>query len=65
MNEPELILADEPTGNLDSQTGDQILDHLFRLVREAGRTMVMVTHNHEVARRCHRILRLEDGHLTK
>ena len=64
MNEPELILADEPTGNLDTHTGDQVLDHLFALVKEAGHTMVMVTHNREVAQRCERVLQLVDGRLT-
>lgn len=64
MNQPELLLADEPTGNLDSHTGEQVLHHLFELVRELGHTLVMVTHNDEVASRCDRSLHLEDGHLV-
>lgn len=64
MNEPELVLADEPTGNLDSATGDQVLDHLFRLTRDRGHTLVMVTHNAEIAARCDRTLILRDGKLS-
>jgi len=61
INGPELILADEPTGNLDSATGGQVLDVLFGLVRDHQRTMLMVTHNAEVAGRCDRTLKLQDG----
>jgi len=64
MNEPELVLADEPTGNLDSATGDQVLDYLFRLTRDRGHTLVMVTHNAEIAGRCDRTLILRDGRLS-
>lgn len=64
MNDPDLILADEPTGNLDSETGDQVLAHLFGLTRERGRTLVLVTHNDAVAGRCDRRLRLKDGCLA-
>ena len=61
VNEPDIVLADEPTGNLDSKTGDQILDLLFGLVGQSTRTLVMVTHNEAVAERCDRVLRLVDG----
>jgi len=64
MNEPELVLADEPTGNLDSQTGAQVLEYLFRLTRDRGHTLVLVTHNAEVAARCDRALILRDGRLS-
>ncbi len=64
MNQPDLLLADEPTGNLDSQTGIQVLDALFALVRQSGHTLIMVTHNQDVARRCARILELVDGQLV-
>jgi predicted ABC-type transport system involved in lysophospholipase L1 biosynthesis ATPase subunit len=64
MNDPELILADEPTGNLDDSTGAIVLDRLFLLAREHGRALVMVTHNREIAERCDRILRLTDGRIT-
>ncbi len=61
MNNPELILADEPTGNLDSHTGQQVLDYLFALVRESGHTLILVTHNDVVAALCDRQLVLRDG----
>lgn len=61
MNSPELILADEPTGNLDSQTGERILDLLFGLVRRRGHTLVVVTHDASVAARCDRRLLLDEG----
>lgn len=61
MNDPPLVLADEPTGNLDSETGGQVLDLLFRLVLEEKRTLVMVTHDQQVAASCQRQLRLKDG----
>lgn len=65
MNEPPLILADEPTGNLDAGTGDLILDLLFDLVRERRAVLVMVTHNPETAARCSRNLILQDGLLVE
>ena len=61
MNEPELILADEPTGNLDSVTGEHILKCLFELARTRRHTLVLVTHNNEIAARCDRIIRMKDG----
>lgn len=64
MNQPDLVLADEPTGNLDSCMGRQVLDYLFDLGREQGRTLVMVTHNEAVADRCTRKLVLRDGGLV-
>ena len=63
VNEPELLLADEPTGNLDSITGAQVLGVLFDLIRDKKRTLLMVTHNAEVAARCDRVLKLQDGSL--
>ncbi|NIL96044.1 MAG: ATP-binding cassette domain-containing protein [Planctomycetales bacterium] len=62
-NEPEFILADEPTGNLDSQTGSEILDLLANLHRD-GKTIIVVTHEDEVARRASRIIQLKDGRLA-
>jgi len=61
INSPRLILADEPTGNLDETTGTRVLDQLFALVREQDTALVMVTHNADMAARCDRTLRLADG----
>jgi predicted ABC-type transport system involved in lysophospholipase L1 biosynthesis ATPase subunit len=63
MNEPSLLLADEPTGNLDHDTGAQILELLFGLSRDHRHALVIVTHDPQVAARCDRILRLEGGQL--
>jgi lipoprotein-releasing system ATP-binding protein len=65
MNDPDLILADEPTGNLDSHTGENILNNLFDLAQSANRTLIMVTHNEQVASRCQRELILKDGKLEE
>lgn len=62
---PAILLADEPTGNLDETTGAQIADLLFGMVRDSGTTLVMVTHAPEVAARCARIIRLRDGRLEQ
>lgn len=61
--EPPLLLADEPSGNLDAQTSEELHDLLFRLKESQGLGMVLVTHNHELARRADRILELRDGRL--
>lgn len=63
INDPDVVLADEPTGNLDSRTGEVVLDLLFQLVQERRRTLVLVTHNREVAERCDRNLVLQDGQI--
>ncbi|MBJ3814609.1 ABC transporter ATP-binding protein [Shimwellia pseudoproteus] len=60
---PEILFADEPTGNLDRQTGDKIADLLFTLNREHGTTLILVTHDTQLAARCDRRLRLQDGKL--
>ncbi|MDE6514159.1 MAG: ABC transporter ATP-binding protein [Muribaculaceae bacterium] len=62
---PEIILADEPTGNLDSRMGAEVMELLHGLNREDGRTIVMVTHNEEQARRTDRIIRFFDGRQIK
>ncbi|MGZ6988980.1 MAG: ABC transporter ATP-binding protein [Thermoanaerobaculia bacterium] len=62
-NEPALLLADEPTGNLDSKTGEQVLALVSGLVKERGITVVMATHSAEAAAHASRILRLRDGRL--
>ncbi len=60
-HEPSLIFADEPTGNLDSRNGNQILDLLFNLADERGATLVIVTHDHNIAARGDRTLIIRDG----
>jgi lipoprotein-releasing system ATP-binding protein len=59
--EPSLFLADEPTGNLDAKTGQAVEDILLRLNQQRGITMLIVTHNEQLASRLHRIIRLTDG----
>ena len=59
--EPDVLFADELTGNLDSQTGATITELLFELNRERGTTLVLVTHDERLAQRCHNLLRLEGG----
>lgn len=61
VGSPEIILADEPTGNLDSKMGSEVMEILHRLNREEGKTIVMVTHNEEQARKTDRIIRFFDG----
>ncbi len=61
VGNPEIILADEPTGNLDSKMGAEVMDLLHRLNKEDGRTIVMVTHNEEQAKQTDRIVRFFDG----
>ncbi len=65
MNDPDLVLADEPTGNLDLETGLEVLELLDRLTRQTGKTMVMATHSREVIGVADRILRIEDGRLVE
>ena len=61
VGEPRLVLADEPTGNLDSANGNEVLNVLERLNRERGVAVVLVTHDAEVAARAHRLIRMRDG----
>jgi len=60
---PGLLFADEPTGNLDRKTGEHIVDLLFSLNRDTGTTLILVTHDEQLAARCNRRLRLRDGKL--
>jgi putative ABC transport system ATP-binding protein len=64
VHQPQLVLADEPTGNLDTGTGEQVLDLLDQLVRDLGHTLILVTHSDEVSRRADRVVRLVDGCLV-
>ncbi len=63
IHDPELILADEPTGSLDIKTGNQVLEVLFSLLSERKKAALIVTHSKEVADRCHRVLTLKQGQL--
>jgi len=63
VTRPALLLADEPTGNLDAATGSGIIDLMFELNRERGTTLILVTHDAELSRRCNRMLRLANGEL--
>lgn len=64
VNKPKLILADEPTGNLDTKTGQMVLDTFVRLNRDEGHTIVLITHEREVAEHADRILFIRDGQLV-
>ncbi|MCX6723400.1 MAG: ABC transporter ATP-binding protein [Candidatus Staskawiczbacteria bacterium] len=61
VNDPTLILADEPTGNLDSKTGEIVLETFRKLNKEHGRTIILITHEHEVAEHADRIIHIKDG----
>ncbi len=65
INRPPLILADEPTGNLDSHTSHEIMDLLSQLNREQGITIVLVTHEHDIARYAQRLVRFVDGRIVE
>ncbi|MDE2401688.1 MAG: ABC transporter ATP-binding protein [Burkholderiales bacterium] len=62
---PQVLMADEPTGSLDHATGQAIMELMFDLNREAGTTLILVTHDPQIATRCGRILHIEAGHLTE
>ena len=65
VHRPRLLLADEPTGNLDTATGARIIELLFGLNHETGSTMILVTHDEAIAARCERVLRLHQGQLIE
>jgi putative ABC transport system ATP-binding protein len=64
-NDPEIILADEPTGNLDTKTGEEIIDRLSRLSRERGVTIISATHDHKMLSVSDRVVTIRDGRLDK
>ena len=64
VNEPKLIFADEPTGNLDSTTGEVIMKLLFKLNKEKGITLIIVTHDHELAAKCDVSIQIRDGKIV-
>ncbi len=63
INDPEIVFADEPTGNLDRETGDEVMELLMKQVEERAKTLIVVTHNMRLANRGDRLLRLVDGKL--
>jgi lipoprotein-releasing system ATP-binding protein len=65
MNQPSVLLADEPSGNLDSKHSNELLDYLFMLRDEFNQTIVMVTHDNDMAQRCDIILNLKDGKINE
>jgi len=65
INEPRVVFCDEPTGNLDERTSEQIHDLLWNVNRKMGTTFVIVTHNEELASRCHRVARLHEGKVSE
>ena len=64
VNRPAIVWADEPTGNLDTESGAEVMDLLHRLNREQGQSYVIVTHDPNVARSCHRIVQMADGRIA-
>ena len=63
-NEPEILFADEPTGNLDQETGEKVIQLLFELNKEAGTTLIIISHDLDLANRTQQILRLKGGQIT-
>ena len=64
MNNPSFLLADEPTGALDSKTGKEIMELIVDLNKKEGKTILMVTHDPVIAEHAHRIIRLQDGKIV-
>ena len=65
ITSPKLLIADEPSGSLDEKTGLVVMNYLFELVKKTNTTLLLVTHNEELARRCGRTVRLQEGHATE
>jgi len=63
MNDPELLLCDEPTGALDESNRERVMELLIKLVRSRGRTLIMATHDIELAGRCDRTVKMRDGRI--
>jgi putative ABC transport system ATP-binding protein len=64
-HDPAIVLADEPTGNLDEETGEQVMELLLSLTKQAGKTLIMATHNPEIAPLADRVFRVHEGHLIE
>lgn len=65
INDPEILLCDEPTGNLDTKTGHEILELIWNLNRTSHQTLIIVTHDEEIAKHAGRIIRIVDGHILE
>jgi len=65
VNNPAIIMADEPTGNLDTTSGDEIMGLLLKLNKEQGTTLIIVTHDPEIAEQAQRIINIRDGVVEK
>lgn len=65
VGQPKILFADEPTGNLDTHTGDKVEQLLFDLNKDYGTTLIMVTHDNQLAEKCQRVLRMDAGELTE
>jgi putative ABC transport system ATP-binding protein len=61
INEPSIVMADEPTGNLDTKSGDEIMELLLKLNRDFGTTLIIVTHDPEIAEQTQRVIHIRDG----
>ncbi|MGL0816184.1 ABC transporter ATP-binding protein [Vibrio vulnificus] len=64
MTQPKILFADEPTGNLDQHTAEKIIDLLFELNQQHGTTLVLVTHDDNLASRCQKVIKMDSGHLV-
>ena len=64
IDNPSILIADEPTGNLDTESGESIINLLFDLNKSKGATLIIVTHDNDIAKRCHRIIELRDGKIV-
>jgi putative ABC transport system ATP-binding protein len=65
IHNPKIILADEPSGNLDDETGNAVMDKLFELIKKNNTTLILVTHSKDVAQRCEKTYKLANGNLTQ
>ena len=64
INSPDMLLCDEPTGNLDKRSGEEVMSLLKKLNREQGKTVIIVTHDADIAEQCKRIIEISDGHIV-
>lgn len=65
INQPDVILCDEPTGNLDEQSGEEVMQLLEKLCRESGKTIIIVTHDMQIAQKCDKVIRIADGRIAE